>query len=90
MKTTNTTFLEYYRTSLFKRIGLMLSLSLPAFFFAQQNRPVKFERISLEQGLSQSSVLCILQDRQGFMWFGTQDGLNKYDGYYCYLMIHKR
>ncbi len=58
-------------------IGLMLSLSLPAFFFAQQNRPVKFERISLEQGISQSSVLCILQDRQGFMWFGTQEGVNK-------------
>ena len=41
----------------------------------------KFERISLEQGLSQSSVFCILQDSKGFMWFGTQDGLNKYDGY---------
>jgi len=43
--------------------------------------PLKFDRISIEQGLSQSSVLCILQDSRGFMWFGTQDGLNKYDGY---------
>ena len=42
---------------------------------------VRFERISLEQGLSQNSVVSILQDRQGFMWFGTQDGLNRYDGY---------
>lgn len=42
---------------------------------------LKFERISLEQGLSQSTVNCILQDRYGFMWFGTQDGLNRYDGY---------
>ncbi len=42
---------------------------------------VWFERISLEQGLSQSSVYCMLQDSQGFMWFGTEDGLNKYDGY---------
>lgn len=31
----------------------------------------RFERISLEQGLSQSIVYCILQDNQGFMWFGT-------------------
>ncbi len=42
---------------------------------------IKFERISLEQGLSQISVHCIIQDSQGFMWFGTQDGLNKYNGY---------
>lgn len=40
-----------------------------------------FDRISTEHGLSQSSVLCILQDSKGFMWFGTQDGLNRYDGY---------
>ena len=41
---------------------------------------LKFKNISLEQGLSQSSVLCILQDHKGFLWFGTRDGLNKYDG----------
>ena len=42
---------------------------------------LRFERISLEQGLSQSTVFTILQDSRGFMWFGTEDGLNKYDGY---------
>jgi len=42
---------------------------------------LRFETISLEDGLSQSTVFCILQDSQGFMWFGTEDGLNKYDGY---------
>jgi signal transduction histidine kinase/ligand-binding sensor domain-containing protein len=42
---------------------------------------LRFERISLEQGLSQSTVFCMLQDSQGFMWFGTEDGLNRYDGY---------
>ena len=46
-----------------------------------QDNDFEFERISLEQGLSQSVVLCILQDSKGFMWFGTQDGLNRYDGY---------
>lgn len=43
--------------------------------------PAGFEHISVAQGLSQGSVNCILQDLQGFMWFGTEDGLNRYDGY---------
>jgi ligand-binding sensor domain-containing protein/signal transduction histidine kinase len=46
-----------------------------------RDNDIKFERISLEQGLSGSMVFCILQDSRGFLWFGTHDGLNKYDGY---------
>ncbi len=42
--------------------------------------PVKFERLMLEDGLSQSSILAVYQDSQGFIWMGTQDGLNRYDG----------
>ena len=41
----------------------------------------RFDRLSLENGLSQSTVNCILQDSRGFLWIGTQDGLNRYDGY---------
>ncbi|GAB7080625.1 hypothetical protein JCM14635_22980 [Megalodesulfovibrio paquesii] len=41
---------------------------------------LRFERLGLEQGLSQSSVLCSIKDSQGFLWFGTYDGLNRYDG----------
>ena len=37
--------------------------------------------LGIEQGLSNNSVRCIYQDHNGFMWFGTNDGLNKYDGY---------
>ena len=40
-----------------------------------------FERLSLDQGLSQSTVAAIVQDQHGFMWFGTADGLNRFDGY---------
>jgi len=41
----------------------------------------RFTRLSVEDGLSQSSVQQILQDRKGLLWFGTQEGLNRYDGY---------
>ncbi len=40
----------------------------------------RFEHLSVEHGLSHSSVYSILQDAVGFMWFGTEDGLNRYDG----------
>ena len=41
----------------------------------------QFTQISIEQGLSQSTVNCIYQDRYGFLWFCTQNGLNRFDGY---------
>jgi ligand-binding sensor domain-containing protein len=42
---------------------------------------ITFKHITTEQGLSNPSVYAIVQDKRGFMWFGTQDGLNKFDGY---------
>lgn len=41
---------------------------------------VKFEHITVEDGLSQGDVVDVLQDKMGFMWFATNDGLNRYDG----------
>jgi ligand-binding sensor domain-containing protein len=46
-----------------------------------QTPTLKFEHIGTDAGLSQSNGTCILQDSRGFMWFGTQDGLDRYDGY---------
>lgn len=46
--------------------------------FAQKDR-ISFKHLTVENGLSQSSVLSIAQDSMGFMWFGTKDGLNKYN-----------
>ncbi|MBK8498352.1 MAG: hypothetical protein IPL52_05930 [Flavobacteriales bacterium] len=42
---------------------------------------VGFRSISIHEGLSQGMVTWIMQDRYGFMWFATKDGLNRYDGY---------
>jgi len=78
MKTQNTPQKWF---ELVRRGAIIFALLQPVQNLYAQNRPIKFERLSLEQGLSQSSVNCILQDRQGYMWFGTADGLNKYDGY---------
>ncbi|MGB8951476.1 MAG: two-component regulator propeller domain-containing protein [Candidatus Aminicenantales bacterium] len=64
--------------------ALLLSLWLPIYPsepLSVHENPIQFYRLSIQHGLSQSSVNCILQDRKGFIWIGTQDGLNRYDGY---------
>ncbi len=63
---------------------LALLLALAAQVAAEpadrMRQPVLFDHLTNREGLSQMSVFAILQDRQGFMWFGTADGLNRYDG----------
>lgn len=61
-----------------KLLALFLSVFAGCFVAAQD---YKFSHLGVENGLSQSVINCILQDSRGFMWFGTQEGLNRYDGY---------
>ncbi len=63
--------------TLFLLALLLFASCLPA--AAQQD--IFFQHLTVKEGLSQGSVMCMLQDSKGFMWFGTQDGLNRYDGY---------
>src|SRR5690242_19907291 len=59
----------------------MLLLLVAARAGAQESDEPLFNRISLEQGLSDGRVSAIAQDKYGFMWIGTASGLNRYDGY---------
>lgn len=47
-----------------------------------------FKHLEVEDGLSQNSVISMLQDTKGFMWFGTKDGLNRFDGYNFKIFQH--
>ncbi|MCK5075167.1 MAG: hybrid sensor histidine kinase/response regulator, partial [Calditrichia bacterium] len=52
------------------------------------NTNIRFEHLTSSDGLSGGTVLSIYQDRRGFMWFGSMDGLNKYDGYTITIYRH--
>ncbi len=63
---------------------LILSFNRPA----DAQTKILFGHLTVKEGLSQGSVMCMLQDRRGFMWFGTQDGLNRFDGYEFRIFRH--
>lgn len=61
---------------------LLFFICLLSVFLAEaQQTNIRFSHIGLKDGLSQSEVLTINQDTNGLMWFGTQDGLNLYNGF---------
>ncbi len=62
-------------------LGIAWSLALTGLAVAESHHPMRFQHLTLDDGLSQSNVMAILQDSRGLMWFGTENGLNRYDGY---------
>ncbi|MFA6470070.1 MAG: two-component regulator propeller domain-containing protein [Bacteroidota bacterium] len=64
---------------------LRIAIFFPLLLFAQHT-PLR--RITINDGLSQNYIYAIHQDRKGFLWFGTKDGLNRYDGYSFRIFRH--
>jgi len=64
-------------------IGFLLGLSVAV---SAQKKQVRFQHYTTDDGLSQNMIDCMLKDHKGFMWFGTWNGLNRFDGYtfVCY------
>ena len=72
-------------------IGLiaLVVTSVSSVASASESRSLRFQHLTRDDGLSQSFVYAILQDQDGFMWFGTQDGLNRYDGFEFKVFVHQ-
>jgi diguanylate cyclase (GGDEF)-like protein len=75
------------------RIGTALALCLLGALWSPRAlagpRPMRFARLSVDEGLSQSTVFSVFQDSVGYMWLGTEDGLTRYDGYAFKVYRHR-
>lgn len=67
-------------SSYFLRISCFISSCFLSIYSVAQAPAINFRHIKSENGLSNSTIETILQDNRGFLWFGTRDGLNRYDG----------
>ncbi len=68
-------------SNIIRSIAFLFAIMLFSVHKLEAQQTIQFSHINIDQGLSHNSVQCILQDQQGFLWFGTEDGLNRYDGY---------
>jgi signal transduction histidine kinase/ligand-binding sensor domain-containing protein len=63
------------------RMRLLLLLMLWLYVSSASGQPYYFKHYQVENGLSNNTVYCSIQDNKGFLWFGTKEGLNRFDGY---------
>lgn len=66
--------------TLYRLLFIFIFFLTPLSAYSQLEKHLSFKQLSIEQGLSQNSVVSIAQDSTGYLWFATQDGLNKYNG----------
>ncbi|HRI21497.1 MAG TPA: two-component regulator propeller domain-containing protein, partial [Panacibacter sp.] len=75
-----------------KKVVFLLTLLFCGFLFFVVNgqKPgFHFENITSKQGLADVNISAVIQDKQGFIWIGSEDGLTRYDGYNCVVYRHK-
>jgi len=70
------------------RVIIILVLLVICEFAYAQHTQLQFSRLDLSNGLSSNQVTAIYKDKQGYMWFGTMAGLNRYDGYQFKVFKH--
>ena len=76
-------FCIFYRRPdhLLALLALLLALGLPARAQVTAPEQFRFEHLTVEQGLLHSDAMCLARGPNGFMWIGTNRGINRYDGY---------
>jgi signal transduction histidine kinase/ligand-binding sensor domain-containing protein/DNA-binding response OmpR family regulator len=72
-----------------KTVLLILFLSVDLPIFSQEDNSFQIQNITVKDGLSQNTVKCMAQDSRGFMWLGTLNGLNRYDGNEFMVLVPK-
>lgn len=79
--------MSYFKIHITNSVYIKLIYICTIIIFSQvlhaQQSALTFQHLTIDQGLSSNVVYCAVQDNQGFMWLGTNDGLNKYDGNTC-------
>ncbi|RPI60935.1 MAG: hypothetical protein EHM44_09545, partial [Ignavibacteriales bacterium] len=70
--------ISFYRTKYFNLLLSIVFINLQLIVNAQS---INFNRLTTNNGLSNNYVSNLIQDRLGFLWFATDDGLNRFDGY---------
>ena len=61
-------------------IGIVFILQSVIHVFASVQSQVSFDQLTIEQGLANNSIRTIFQDSEGYIWFGTLNGMSRYDG----------
>lgn len=61
-------------------VYILINILMPISVLAESSKMETFEKLSIDEGLSNEYVTSIFQDSKGYMWIGTIDGLNRYDG----------
>ena len=72
---------QAFKKTVFAALFLMLNLAFSFKGNAQNISDFIFEKYSIKNGLSQSSSICLFQDKLGYIWVGTQQGIDRFDGY---------